>query len=560
VNETLVEENRPKLAGFVGVLDRWFPALWVVLYLLLPVSGWASEMFDSWLDQERDLEALRSLIAHGHADAIASDGIGPAYIGLAALVHDVLRLSPEDSLVAVTRTSYALSIALGLVLVRVLVTRWATSPPMISLAAQLVFLAFVFAAGTWYWSDVPWSHFLAMFLAVAVYASRFARTRPSSAAAATTGVALALLAATRSFEFMAVVLAWGIGALGFALLRRSLMLSATRHLLFGAAAFVGTTVAVYAATGKRDLFFLYGGSLDTQSGSLSGPEVAHTPTLTLGLVPVKLVQLFVDPCYLSLCSISDYSTGGGNGTNKDFWSLPLAVQLPALVLLPLCIAAVAYLALRAIRRRLSDAQLCAVRPMAEMTVAATGIVVGYAASTLTGPSHLRYGFARDFLLPALLSGIVAVALGSIAAWHLLARRRRPGRGPSPEVAFVAMSVLLAFLIVGATAYGRTSGLPRIESRHIEKLTYTATCTGQECGIHVEAAGADGGAISIPAPATLTFGCGSFVPKLTLYVERPADGVSVAHTCTEPVLVAAWPTVMGLPPGSYELAAVRVKNA
>jgi len=27
----------------------------------------------------------------------------------------------------------------------------------------------------------------------------------------------------------------------------------------------------------------------------------------------------------------------------------------------------------------------------------------------------------------------------------------------------------------------------------------------------------------------------------------------------PKLVAAWPTVMGLPPGSYELAAVKVRN-
>ena len=70
---------------------------------------------------------------------------------------------------------------------------------------------------------------------------------------------------------------------------------------------------------------------------------------SLGLVPVKLIQLFVDPCYLSLCSISDYSTGGGAGTNKDFWSLPLAVQLPALVLLPLCLGGVAYLFVRALQ-------------------------------------------------------------------------------------------------------------------------------------------------------------------------------------------------------------------
>ena len=129
MNKAVVEENGPGSRESSQLLDRWFPTLWVILYLLLPVSGWASEMFDSWFDQQRDLEALRTLIANGHADAIASNGIGPAYIGLAALVHDVLRLSPEDSLVAVTRASYVLSVAVGLILVRVLVARWAITPP-----------------------------------------------------------------------------------------------------------------------------------------------------------------------------------------------------------------------------------------------------------------------------------------------------------------------------------------------------------------------------------------------------------------------------------------------
>ena len=329
--------------------------------------------------------------------------------------------------------------------------------------------------------------------------------------------------------------------------------------MVGAGAFVATTAVVYLATGKRDFFFLYGSQLDTQSGSVSGPEVAHTPTLSLGLVPVKLVQLFVDPCYLSLCSISDYSTGGGAGTNKDFWSLPLAVQLPALVLLPLCLGGVAYLFVRALRRRLSGSQVAAFRPMAEMTIAATGIVVGYAGSTLTGPAHLRYGFARDFVLPALLSAIVAVALGSMALWYLVARRR-VDRGFSPETRFVAVSVTVAFLVVGATAYGRTSGLARIESRHLAKVTYTARCDGETCEVDLDATGRGGHSISIPEASTLTFGCGSDVPRFTLYVKSPTEGVRLAPTCVRPRLVAAWPTVMGLPPGSYELAAVQVRNA
>jgi hypothetical protein len=559
VNQALVEENQPKLVGAVAQVDRWFPALWVGLYLLLPVSGWASVMFDSWFDQRRDLEALRSLIATGHAEAIASNWIGPAYIGLAALVHDVFRLSPENSLIALNRASYVLSVAVALILVRVLVSRWANTPAPVSLAAQLVFLAFVLAAGTWYWSDVPWSHFLAACLGVAFYAARFAPGRTTVATAAVTGVALALLATTRSFELMAIVLAWGIVALGFAVFRLSPLRAGLRNVLAGSAAFVIATAAVYGVTGKRGLFFLYGGQLDTQAGSSTAAEVAHTPTLSLGLVPTKLVQLFVDPCYLSLCSISNYSTGGGAGTNKDFWSLPLVVQLPALLLLPLCVAGVAYLVVRAVRRRLSDSQLAAFRPMAEMTIAATGLVVGYAASTLTGPSHLRYGFARDFLLPALLSAIVAVSIGSIALWRLLGRREARRR-VTPAVRFVALSVVAAFLVVAGTAYARTNGLPRLDSRHITRLVYRSSCAAERCDVSVVATGPDGDSIRIPEASTLTFGCGSDTPKFTLYVSSLTEGVRLGRTCVDPRLVAAWPTVMGLPAGSPELEAVRVRNA
>src|SRR5262245_30064126 len=558
MNEALVEQSQPKLVGAVARIDRWFPAVWVGLYLLLPVSGWASVMFDSWFDQRRDLGALRSLIATGHAEAIVSNGIGPAYIGLAAVVHDVFRLSPENSLIALNRVSYVLSVALALVLVRVLVARWGSVPPPVSLAAQLLFLAFVLAAGTWYWSDVPWSHFLAACLGVAIYTARFAPGRTTLATAALTGVAVALLATTRSFELMAIMLAWAIVALGFLVFRLSPLAVGLRNVLAGTGAFLITTTAVYGFTGKRDLFFLYGGQLDTQAGSTSGAETAHTPTFSLGLVPTKLVQLFVDPCYLSLCSISNYSTGGGAGTNKDFWSLPLVIQLPALALLPLCVGAVAYLFIRAARRRLSGSQLAAFRPMAEMTIAATGIVVGYAASTLTGPSHLRYGFARDFLLPALLAAIVAVSLGSIALWRYL-DRRDAARGFSPAVRFVAVSVVAAFLVVAGTAYGRTNGLPRIDGRHITRLAYTSACESGICSVSVDATGRGGDSIDIPESSTLTFGCGNDAPKFSLYVTSLTQFVRLGRACAGPRLVAAWPTVMGLPPGSPELDAVTVRN-
>lgn len=560
MNGAVAERSASRLAGAVAGLDRAFPVLWIGLYLLLPVSGWASEMFDSWFDQQRDLEALRSLLATGNADAIADSVIGPAYIGAAALVHEVFGLSPEDSLVVLTRASYALSVAAGLLLVRVVVGRLTQAPPMISLTSQLGFVAFVFAAGTWYWSDVPWSHFLAAFLGVAVFAVRFAPARPSVWSAGLVGALLALLAATRSFELLALVLSWAIAAVGFAVLRLSARWWSARQVLGGAAAFVATTAAVYLATGKRDLFFLYGNHLDRQSGDVLGAEVAETPTLSFATVPTKLVQLFVDPCFSSVCSISDYKTGGGDGSNLDLWSLPLAVQLPALALLPLCVVGVGALVLRAVRRR-SDwvGHTRELRLLVEMTIASCGLVIGYAASTLSGSPHLRYGFARDFLLAALLATVVVVALAAIVLWHVV-RRSSTGRRASPETVFVLATVVSVVVVVTASVYARSSGLPRLESRHLAAVSYVARCVGDRCAIEVDARTPSGSRIAIPEASTLTFGCGGERPELSLYVSRLAGGVRVPSSCDNPRLVAAWPTVMGLPPGSTELRAIGVENA
>lgn len=560
--------SAPRIGALVEVIDRFFPVVWIGLYLLLPVSGWATVMFDSWFDQQRDLEALRSVLADGRSDAIADNVIGPAYIAAAALIHSVLGSSPEDSLVALTRGSYALSVAVGMVLVRVSVRSLASAPPLVTLASQLVFVALVFSAGTWHWSDVPWSHFFAAFLAVALYAIRYAPRGTTRIQAGAVGVVVALLALTRSFELAALVAAWGIALGALSVLR----LSGPRawravHLVTATGTFLATTAAIYLATGKRGLFVLYGNHLDRQSGNVSTAEIAATPTFSLELIPVKLVQLFVEPCYYSMCSLADYAGGAsplppelaGAAGNERLWRLPLAVQLPALVLLPLCVAAVFALVVWLARNRaIGLAHARELRLLLEMTVAAAGIVLGYAASTLTGSSHLRYGFARDFLLPALLTGIVSVSLVSAGLWLFLTRPRRRGR-LSPEFGFVILSVVAAAGIVVAVTLARSHGLPRFESRQLGPISYTARCHGDTCDIAITATTREGKPISLPEASTLTFGCGSSRPRLSTYAEKPTAGVRLARSCRDPRLVAAWPTVMGLPPGSYELGFVDVEN-
>jgi hypothetical protein len=557
--------------GVLAVVDRWFPVGWIAFYLALPISGWSTLMLRQWADQVRDLEALKSLIADGHAATISANAIGPAYIGTAAAVHWLLGTSPENSLIVLTRASYAVSVALALLLVGVLVRRLVGVPPLVSIGAQFALLAMVFAAGTWHWSDVPWSHFFAMALAIAIYAARFAPARLRAGHAVVIGLLLSLLYLTRSFEFAAIVLAWLIGAaLILALRLRPLRTPSFVNLIAGAASFAVAWVVVNVATGKSGFFLLYGNHLNEQRSTVDGRAalvpVAHMPTFSPSFVPTKLVQLFVEPCYYSMCSVANYA-GGAPSARGEFadaagsellWRQPLAIQLPSLLLLPLCVVGVAVLLVWGARhRREVSGAARELQSLVEMTVAASGLVLGYAASTMIGSSHLRYGLARDFLFPALLTSVVAVTLASGGLWRLLSSRKWR---VSPESGFVVLSVVAAFAMVAGVAYARAYGIPRLEGRQLGKVTYTASCRGGICDISVDAKTTHGHPMSIPEPSTLTFECGDNRGGFTIYARSLAGGVRLPSACPHPALTHAWPTVAGLPPGTYELfKAVQVSN-
>lgn len=537
--------------------DRLLPLLGFLLFLLLPAVSFPPESFGDWHDQELYLDALRSVLAHGRADVIDDDIVGPAYIALAALVHGVSGLSPEASLVWLSKIAHALGAAGSLLLVRALVVRLVAPPAVVTLTAQLSALALLFGSWTWRWSEFPWTHHVALAAAVAFFALRFRLARRSLPAAAALGAVLAILFLTRTFEFVAVVLAWGIG-LGLAALLRSLERPLLRplHVGAGAAAFVLVVTAVYATTGKRDVFVLYGSNLGRQAAAVRPAEVAETPTLSLGLVPTKLVQLFVDPCYLSDCRLDDY-TGRPTGLGA-LWRMPLLVQLPALAFLPLVALLTLVLVVGALRRREVEAPHGrAVRQLVELTVVAGGIVLGYTASTLTGPSHLKYGFAREYLLPSFLTGVVVVGLGLAALWLVLAwvGRRRLVR----ELAFVLLATGATAGLLGGISAARDHGLPRIDSRHLGSIRYTATCGAGACAIAVDARSPSGRRVSIPQASVLTFGCRGERDRFSIYARSPAQGVLLPRSCRDPSLVAAWPTVMGLAPDSAHLGYVAVST-
>jgi hypothetical protein len=399
---------------------------------------------------------------------------------------------------------------------------------------------------------------------------RFGPARSSTLTYSLAGAVLALLAVTRSFEFMAVGAAWAlaVGVLWALRIHRPRRI-AVRTLAFAGGSAIGVVAAVYAVTGKRNSFLLYDSGTGDLYGDLLPEEVAAIPSLDLAHVHLKVVQIFLDPCFYSLCSIHEYAG------IRQAWRQPLSVQLPALLLIPLCVVAVGVLVVRAARRerppsRPSDTVSPGVRPrelqlLVEMTIAASGLVLGYLASTWASSSALRFGFARDFMLASLLAGIVGVCL--LIPWVYSTVRRRgsrriPGtsRPLSASRSCVAVTAVSVLLLVTGVVVTRTYGLPRVDSRHLAALEYTATCAPETCRVEIDARNERGETVAMPTTSLLTFGCGSDTPRFTLHVPDPVGGVAIPASCADPRLVAAWPTIMGVPPSSDVLRAVGVSNA
>jgi hypothetical protein len=562
----VAERSSARIEAFTAAIDRYFALGWIGFYFLLPTSGWSGVMFRSWYDQRLYLTSLRETLTMGHSAAVSDNIVGPAYIAAARLVHEVIRLTPQDSLVLLSRMSYVLSIAGGLVLVRVGLRALAAAPPLVTLSGQFAFAGLAFAAGTWHWSDVPWTHFFTAALAIGILVARFAWNSRQAARGALIGALVALLFLTRTFEFAALIAAWGIAAVLLAgLPRYAPQRARLAEVISGTASFLVVLGAVYAATGKRGLFVLYGSNLDQLSAHVDKSQVASTPTFSFGLLPTKLVQLFVDPCFRAVCSIADYQDPGtqllppqvAQAGNYRLWSQPLAVQLPSLVLLPACIAVCAVLVVRAYRNPNVGSPRRTLRLPLELTIAAIGLVIGYTANTLSGSPHLRYGLARDFILPAILVGIVGVVLITWAIWRALSVTGRSAF--FAEAGLVFTSVLLAGLVVATTAYARLHGIPRIRSKQLASVTYTASCAEPtRCRIALQATTVQHRPASIPEASTLTFECDG-ARRYSVYASRLDQPIDLEEPCGNARLVAAWPTVMGLPPGSFELAAVKVRN-
>jgi len=441
------------------------------LVVVFPRSGQGLASTANWYDQQEFVQAVTDALSTGGSAMFTTGIVGPGYAALAIALHWMLGISPAQSLVRLSELSFTATGAV-LVLFAFLQTRGASASTRLALIGLAAFLPFT---STWpYAADIPWTHFTeTALLAGFVLLLSLDWRRP--AVPFGFGFLGVLLYQTRSYEGMVLLFAlalsvgvsfladWRAARLGQIEARR--LVAGCLSLATGVAL---ATLIIFRTTGVALPFAQYSGT-------------TYSTKLLFGLLPTKFTQLFVDPCYQTICTVE--MTPGGNvpAIGLDNWTLPLSLQLPVLV--------AAGLSIMLLLVSSPSARAAILRPQLLVPLlTAGGLVLAYTSAAAAGSPHLRYGFMRDYIAPMTL--LLMVALGLLAAVR-----------DSGEVGrFRAAAWVLLISTFGLMGLRPIAGNP-LPQFAFGGVAYTANCTETDCGFSVAATNLSGQPVVI-APDTV----------------------------------------------------------
>lgn len=479
----------------------------LTLWWLLSSTGNGRASLGGWADQTLFLQALLQAQTGDDVDLAEAGTVGPGYVALARLLTGALRLDAGSGLVLLSRLSFLVLVAGALTAaLHRRQGRVGVRLPVLAAVALVVLLT------PWrLYADVPWTHpVAAAALLVAVVALRGLSRAPVVAGTAL-GAATVLLAQTRTFELQALLAALAVaGAVAAALgLRRGGRPS--RALLRPVAGAAAGGTAAWALVGTLTGYWRRFGQYQQD-----GREEALS--LSAGDVPVKLVQLFVDPCFHSLCGPTDGYLAQGLVPDgiAQYWRQPLLLQLPFLLLTVLVLALAAGALLRRGRGLPIDVQVAA--------LAAGALLLGYSANPIAGGAHLRYGFVRDFTAPAVL---LLYAAGRAGAEWL--RHREPG-GPRPAAVAGLAGLALLALLPGFS-------LPRLGDSYtgytLSAGSGCATRPGADCDLVLVADRPDGSQDPLDGRTVVIATCDGADAYVGLTSGRlPEEVVTTARACRD----------------------------
>ncbi|CAN7678932.1 hypothetical protein [Mesorhizobium sp. LjNodule214] len=433
-----------------------------LVVLLFPHFKQTYEVMNGWADQSFYMRIMDTVGRGDARTALDFEYMGPSYIAAIAVLKRLFGLDSIGAFVLLNRLCVALAIA---------------TPTALALShdyrrnvlVAATFVAFVLSTPYLFMSSIPWSHFVyglpaAIFL-IAMSLKQTWRT------AALAGVCLGVMATTRLFDTYVIA--------GLLIVAALIDVAIDRRIKWDlAAAFAGAFVAGYAAhffvLGQFNIYQQYAGGMAHESAGES--------VIRLDDVPIKLVQMFIDPCFYSVCSEVDYQKAALFVVQDDptlsNWRMPFALQVPFYV------AAVVVGLLLLIRRPALVGRVFTDRAILIGLGSAIAIPMGYASYIMGGADQLKYGFSREIFTATVF---LMVCILILTRRDYLTRREKNW----------LVGGVFAISIVGLQIMPWAYGFLRLESTHIASMDAVETCDKDACAVDVTYRDAAGGEITIP---------------------------------------------------------------
>lgn len=439
------------VAWFVALLALASVAFW-------PATGYGPRSVYEWQDQSIFLRAATQTLELGLPDAETRTLAGPGYIALTLGLGWVTGTPPAEALIFLSRLTF---VAAATILATVAIRTRAQASAGFQLALGAVG-ALVLASSVWFrFSDIPWTHFVAATLLGGMVLVSLTKL-PLPVRAALIGALAVELMQTRLFEAMVAGIA-AIMILPFVLVRywrplRARPIGAVLVALPFAAGAVVTFVVIGLRSNNWTIYQQY----SDLSGMVLTPELA----------PTKVLQLFWDTCFATVCSITGSSVVSPLANTIDSWRQPLLLQLPGLI------GVAAGLLTLVVLRPKRALQL----PLGVIfaIIASGGLVIAYTSGVPAGSPHLNYGFFRDFM-PALML-LSTAFIGALATQRVADGRTGP----------VLVAALVVFFAVALGLTGlRAVGLPQLPGAHVARFEFASSCADGNCTFGLKAIGPTG---------------------------------------------------------------------
>ena len=439
----------------------------VLVASVISVFPESYDTMNSWADQKKALANLQKAVSLPVNEEIGLTWAGPGWLAFAKVAHHVLGINLESSLIFINRVSYLTAVFIFSVFVFTQVR--VKKKSLADYSGEFVLIAtFFLSVNFTYFSTIPWSHFIALpfsclFILLLCHYKHYQFYHYIFI-----GVVVGFLATIRMFSAQAIFAAVGVWFVYLLWRRkRTLVNTLNKSARIFALCSLGFVIAYLINGLILGELIIY-----NQYEGMTPYPLSELYSLRLTDFPVKFIQLFIDPCFLTDCSLNQWNKATVFIVNEvmdsvNSWTYPLILQIPIIgwVVFSFLIYLVFYW--RYIPKLLDDPAV------AISLIAAGAIIIGYSTALLAGADRLKFGYVRDFM-----DATFFLAMAAIRAMVLLNNLKEPKLLGVKKLLIISAAPIISIGLLQVSVSG--NNFISFPDYVIKKIDAEIDCNYEEC--------------------------------------------------------------------------------